>query len=77
MNCLHFYGFGRGTITTDEFTSEELQILRAFEWDRINFKNADKESKIAKMNGLTLEELEAWRVSTRRGLGVKVRYKQE
>ena len=77
FNKLDFRGFGRATITTDEFTPEELQILRAFEWDRINFKDADKTAKIARMNGLTLDELEAWRVSTRRGLGVKVRYKEE
>ena len=74
FNSLDFKGFGRATITTDEFTPEELQILRAFEWDRINFKTREKAEKIARMNGLTLEELNAWRVSTRRGLGVKVRY---
>lgn len=72
---LDFYGFGMGSITTDEFTPEELQILRAFEWDRINFKTPEKEAKIAKMNGLTLKEVKEWRKSTRRNLGVKVRMK--
>lgn len=73
FNSLDFKGFGRATITTDEFTPEELQILRSFEWDRINFKTKEKAEKIARMQGLTLEELNNWRVSTRRGLGVKVR----
>lgn len=75
FNALDFKGFGRATITTNEFTPEELQILRAFEWDRINFKTPEKIARIAKMHGLTIEEIQNWRKSTRRGLGVKVRYK--
>ena len=75
FNAEDFKGFGKGTITTDEFTPEELQILRAFEWDRINFKTAEKEAKIARMNGLTLDEVKEWRVSTRRGIGLKTNYK--
>ncbi len=74
FNSLDFRGFGRATITTNEFTPEELQILRAFEWDRINFKTQAKIEKIARMHGLTLEEVNAWRIATRRGLGVRVRY---
>lgn len=70
-----FKGFGRAVITTDEFTPEELQILRAFEWDRINFKTPEKARRISEMTGLTLEEINEWRKSTRRGLGVNVRYK--
>ena len=45
-----FFGFGQGFITTDEFTPFELMILRAFEWDRINFKSPEKKAKIAKLN---------------------------
>jgi radical SAM superfamily enzyme YgiQ (UPF0313 family) len=75
FDSLDFKGFGRATITTEEFTPEELQILRAFEWDRINFKTEEKLEKIAKMHGLTTEEVNQWRVSTRRGLGVRVRNK--
>lgn len=67
-----FYGFGRGVITTDEFTPFELQVLRAFEWDRINFKDEKKKIKIANMIGVTLEELDQWRKETRRQLGVSV-----
>jgi len=75
FDSLDFKGFGRATITTNEFTPEEIQIVRAFEWDRINFKTQEKREKIAKMCGINLQELNDWRVSTRRGLGVKVRYK--
>lgn len=67
-----FYGFGRGVITTDEFTPFELQVLRAFEWDRINFKTKEKKEKIAKMIGVTIEELDQWRKETRQKLGVDV-----
>ena len=75
FNAEDFKGFGKGTITTNEFTPEELQILRAFEWDRINFKTPEKQAKIARMNGLTLDEVKEWRVSTRRGVGIKTTYK--
>jgi MoaA/NifB/PqqE/SkfB family radical SAM enzyme len=67
-----YYGFGRGVITTDEFTPIELQVLRAFEWDRINFKTEEKKKKIARMLGITMEELERWRTETRRSVGVNV-----
>lgn len=69
-----FYGFGTPVITTNEFIPEELKILRAFEWDRINFSTSEKEAKIARMNGLTIEETKEWRKSTRRNLGVKVKF---
>ena len=72
----NFKGFGQANITTEEFTPEELQIVRAFEWDRINFKTGEKAKKIAEMGGLTIEELNQWRVSTRRGTGINVEYKE-
>ncbi len=65
-------GFGKGVITTGEFTPFELQALRAFEWDRINFKTEQKKQKIAGMLGITLPELEEWRKATRRGVGVNI-----
>ncbi|MBF0419576.1 MAG: cobalamin-dependent protein [Magnetococcales bacterium] len=63
-----FYGFGHANITTDAFIPQELQILRAFEWDRINFNNSDKRERVALMNGITMEELEQWRINTRRSI---------
>lgn len=73
FNHIDFKGFGKAAITTSEFTPDELQIARAFEWDRINFKNKDKWPLIAEMNGITLQELNQWRINTRRGMKLKDR----
>ena len=77
FNFENFYGFGKGVITTPEFTPSELQVLRAFEWDRINFKTEEKKKKIANMLGITLEELDEWRKETRRKLGVDIKAANE
>ena len=68
-----YYGFGKGLITTEEFTPFELEVVRAFEWDRINFKTEAKKAKIASMCGITMDELEHWRKETRRSVGVNVK----
>jgi MoaA/NifB/PqqE/SkfB family radical SAM enzyme len=62
-------GYCRGLISTPEFSSAELQILRTFEWDRINFKTPEKRQTIARMLGITPEEMERWRRETRKNLG--------
>ena len=59
-----------GQITTDEFTPNDLSILRAYEWDRINFKNENKRKKIAQMMRITEEELEEIRKETRKSLNL-------
>ena len=64
------YGYTKGVISTDEFSAKELQTLRAFEWDRINFSTDKKKRKVAEMQGLTLSELAAWRKQTRESGGV-------
>lgn len=69
-NISKYSGYGKGLITTKEFTPFELEVLRSFEWDRINFSSPERKKSIARMNGITLEELEDWRVNTRRNLGV-------
>ena len=69
-----FFGYGHGSITTEDFTPIELQTVRAYEWDRINFKTQAKKEKIAAMNSISLEQLHDWRVSTRRNIGVNVDY---
>lgn len=71
-----WFGFNRGCITTEEFTPGELSMLRAIEWDRINFKTEEKRKKIALMNSVTMEELQDWRISTRRNVGGYVKYNQ-
>lgn len=65
-------GYTRGVISTEEFTPQELQILRAFEWDRINFRSAERKAAIARIQGINLQELGQWRKDTRRKLGVNV-----
>ncbi|MBF0176625.1 MAG: radical SAM protein [Magnetococcales bacterium] len=65
-----FFGFGRGCITSDEFTPQDLHMLRALEWDRINFKTPEKRARFARMAGITLEELASWRRNTIRNLGI-------
>jgi anaerobic magnesium-protoporphyrin IX monomethyl ester cyclase len=65
-----YFGFGRAFITTDEFTPEQLMILRAYEWDRINFKTPEKTRKIAEMYDLNMEQLGEHRRKTLRQLGI-------
>jgi radical SAM superfamily enzyme YgiQ (UPF0313 family) len=65
-----FFGFGTGFITTADFTPFELMVLRAFEWDRINFGTAEKRERVARLYGISLAELEEHRRQTRRKLGV-------
>jgi len=70
-------GLYKSLISTDEFTSEELQILRAFEWDRIHFQTQKNKETITRMQGITLDELEQWRKNTRREMGVPHKKKLE
>ena len=67
---LEYCGFGRGSMTTEEFTPMELQVLRAFEWDRINFTTPEKARKIANILGISPGELQQLRRDTRRQLGL-------
>ena len=69
-NIAKYSGYGKGLITTKEFTPGELEVLRSFEWDRINFGTPERRAAIARISGITIEELEDWRINTRRSLGV-------
>ncbi len=64
-----FLGYTKAMISTSEFTAMELEILRAFEWDRINFKSPQRVETIARMQGLTVEQATKWRTRTRKNLG--------
>ncbi len=66
-------GYTSGVIETNEFTPKELEILRAFEWDRINFSSLERRKNIARIQNITLEELEQWRKNTRRSFGINVK----
>jgi hypothetical protein len=65
-------GYGKGLISTIEFTPAELEILRAFEWDRLNFSNPQRRETIARLQGISIQEMEQWRINTRRKYGVNV-----
>ena len=61
--------FSKGILTTDEFTPMELEILRSFEWDRINFSTAEKRKRICEFRGVSEDELSEFRKESRRILG--------
>ncbi len=65
-----YFGTSQGFITTDEFSPYELMILRAFEWDRINFKTPEKIKKVARMMNMSEEQLKEHRKQTRLKCGV-------
>ncbi len=58
----HCWSYGQ--IQTDEFAPGDLTILRAYEWDRINFSSPAKRKKIAKMMDVTEERLNEIRKHT-------------
>jgi len=58
-------GYGRGVIKTDQFDPFDLEVLRVYEWDRINFATLEKKEKLARMMNVDLLSLEKWRKETR------------
>ena len=67
------FGMGVGYLTTDEFTPKELEILRAFEWDRINFSTPEKRKRACKVLEITEDELYDFRKQTRIHCGKYIR----
>ncbi|MBF0143676.1 MAG: radical SAM protein [Magnetococcales bacterium] len=65
-----YQGWGQAFLNTGEFTARELMILRAFEWDRINFKTPEKTALIARMYNMTVAQLNDHRRVTRQRIGV-------
>jgi radical SAM superfamily enzyme YgiQ (UPF0313 family) len=49
-----------GQIETDQFTARDITVLRAYEWDRINFSDPGKRRRTAERMHLSEEEL--WRI---------------
>ncbi len=64
------FGFGKGNITTDEFTPTELAVIRAYEWDRINFSTPQKRLRACRVMNISEEQLQEHRRQTRRRLGI-------
>lgn len=50
---------------TDEFSEYEMGVIRAFDWDRINFLTPERRAKYARMVGLTLEQLDQLRTHSK------------
>ena len=61
-------GWRYGRIKSDDFTTQDISILRCYEWDRINFSDPEKLRLTASIMGITTEELNAIRKSTRENL---------
>lgn len=49
--------FVNGLVKTDEFTPAELQILRAFEWERINTSTPERRERAMRVLRVSKEEL--------------------
>lgn len=60
--------WGSGQIETPDFTANDLTILRAYEWDRINFSDTNKRRRTCQMMGITEQELLKIRRSTLEGV---------
>ena len=56
-----------GVIKSEEWTNKDVSILRAYEWDRINFSR-DRIQKTTELWGLNIEELQIIRKQTRDSL---------
>ena len=51
-------------ILSDEWTMDDLTVLRGYEWERINFGTPERRKKLASMMGITEEELGKLRKDT-------------
>src|SRR3989338_7816811 len=54
-----------GTFNTPHWRAKDLAVVRAYEWDRINFSNPKKREKIRQMLDVSMERLEQIRRATR------------
>jgi len=54
-----------GQLQSEDWTPKDVSILRAYEWDRINFGTAEKRKKMAEIWQLSEEELRKVRRETR------------
>jgi len=51
---------------TEEFSHYELGVIRAFDWDRINFSTKSRQLKYSQMVGITHEQLEQMRTHSKK-----------
>lgn len=52
-------------ITSEEWTAEDISVLRAYEWDRINFASPEKRRKQTELWGISESEMQRIRKQTR------------
>lgn len=52
-------------IVSDEWTSRDISILRAYEWDRINFSSPERRKRTAELWGIDEPGMEKIRKETR------------
>ena len=54
-----------GQITSTDWSANDISILRAYEWDRINFGTAERRKRMNEIWGMNDEELSKIRKATR------------
>lgn len=59
-------------ILSSEWTVEDLTILRAYEWERINFATPEKQAKLAKMMNISIDQLQKLRHDTFRSVTANI-----
>lgn len=59
-------------ILSEEWTIQDLTILRGYEWERINFSTPEKRRKLAEMMSISVEELENLRRDTFRSVSANI-----
>lgn len=61
-------GCSRGWLLTDQFAPFDLEVLRVYEWDRINFGSAEKRERSASFFRVTVEEVEEFARNARKSI---------
>jgi anaerobic magnesium-protoporphyrin IX monomethyl ester cyclase len=64
VNVQSDLNWSESVVVSDDWSTERLRYLRAFEWDRINFNSQEKKERIAKMMSISMEQLEQLRNDT-------------
>ena len=65
-----FMDWRHGQISSDEWTSNDISIIRAYEWDRVNFSTKEKRKRISEIWNLNEEQLQDIRKKTRDAVNI-------
>lgn len=55
-------------ISSDEWTAQDVSILRAYEWDRVNFSKPERKKRVAEIWGISEQEMSKIQKQTRDAL---------